>query len=302
MEVDQVWMGLPSEPSYYTKYPKARLQKKLQGAVGRFALQARQAGLTLHPAFRSLLENNLSNADRIQYLRTLGKKKPAYLARGKATAARNWSANIRVNVLAPEPDVSVYYSAEARERALTSALIASNHLDDRTGDEGIDWTFPNVERAGNASQAGFSESEFGRLRRAIREDGVAAARFIDRAQNNTSLCLLIEAGGKRLLLPGDAELESWDVMSRKCRRHLKPVNFIKVAHHGSHNGTPLELLDTLLPVSRKASAKALVSTKQKVYGTKNPVPDTSLLEELGRRCSSLITTDGRTGTHVELEV
>lgn len=302
MDVDQVWMGLPSEPSYYSNYPNAKLQKRLQASVGRFASDARRAGMTLHPTFRSLLENNLANKDRIEYLRTLGKKNAAYLARGKATAARGWSKNIRVKVLAPEPDVSVYYSANAHERALTSALMAINHVDEGADDTGIDWTFPKVRRAGHGGQAGFSESEFGRLRRAIREDGVAAARFIDHAQNNTSLCLLVEIDDKRLLLPGDAELESWDMMRKKCSRQLKPVNFMKVSHHGSHNGTPLDMLDTLLPVKNKSNAKVLVSTKRNVYGTKNPVPDTSLLTELERRCSSLVTTDGRTGTYVDLEI
>jgi hypothetical protein len=128
------------------------------------------------------------------------------------------------------------------------------------------------------------------------------ARFIDKAQNNTSLCLLIEAASKRLLLPGDAELESWDMMQRKCGSELKPVDFLKVAHHGSHNGTPLELLDRLLPAKRKARAQVLVSTKRQVYGTKNPVPDDALLNELRSPCRKLVTTDGATGTSVELSL
>jgi hypothetical protein len=146
------------------------------------------------------------------------------------------------------------------------------------GDEGFDWQFQRVERAGAAEYGGISTSDLERLRRAIREDGVRAARFIDKAQNNTSLCLLIEAAGKRLLLPGDAEFESWAVMEKKCGADLKPVDFLKVAHHGSHNGTPLELLDCLLPARRKAQAQVLVSTKRQVYGTKNPVPDDALPE------------------------
>src|SRR6185312_15982524 len=97
-----------------------------------------------------------------------------------------------------------------------------------------------------------------------------------KAQNNTSLCLLIEAAGKRLLLPGDAELESWEMIERKCAAKLKPVDFLKVSHHGGSNGTPLELLDHLLPVRRKARAQVLVSTKRKIYGTESPVPDDSL--------------------------
>jgi beta-lactamase superfamily II metal-dependent hydrolase len=87
---------------------------------------------------------------------------------------------------------------------------------------------------------------------------------------------LIEAAGKRLLLPGDAELESWDQIREHCGAQLTPVDFLKVSHHGSHNGTPLNLLDELLPRNRADRAKVLVSTKRNVYGTRNPVADAPL--------------------------
>jgi hypothetical protein len=303
MKVDRVWMSLPSHPEYYTKYPTAKLQKKLRDDLAGFAGDARRNGLTLHPAFQSLLENNLANTDRINYLRKLGEKPVAYMARGLAKEAAGTFKNIKIEVLAPEPDVSIYYSASGREKALTAALAAIGGTPQRvrTG-EGMAWDFPSVPRAANTDLGGISVNDFERLRRAVREDGVTAARFIDRAQNNTSLCVLIEAGGKRLLLPGDAELESWDVMKQKCRSQLKPVDFLKVSHHGSHNGAPLELLDSLLPIDRKAEAQVLVSTKRNVYGTKNPVPDSSLLAELERRCRNLVTTDGATGTSVDVSI
>jgi hypothetical protein len=305
MQIERVWMGLPSHPDYYKDFPKATLQKKVREGLAAFAREVRRNGMALHPAFRSLLENNLANKDRIDYLRKLGKRPVAYLARGKAKAASAFK-NIRIRVLAPEPDVSVYYTADARERALTAALAAAGggrgEQRRRGGNEGFDWEFPAVARAGATERGGISASDFERLRRAIREDGVTAAQFIDKAQNNTSVCLLIEAGGKRLLLPGDAELESWEMMEKKCRSELKPVDFLKLAHHGSHNGTPLQLLDLLLPARRKAQAQVLVSTKRKVYGTKNPVPDDALLKELKSRCHKLVTTDGATGTSVELSL
>jgi beta-lactamase superfamily II metal-dependent hydrolase len=303
-QVDRVWMSLPSDPDYYRNHPKAKVQKRLRASLASFAAQARRRGLVLHPGFQSLLENNLSNVDRIDYLRKLGKKPVAYLARGEGAAATTLFKNIKIRVLAPEPDVSVYYSAKARENALMTALAETMGAGRVKGNDGTGtrWDFPSVPRAEQDDLGGLSPSDFERLRRTIREDGVAAARFIDRAQNNTSLCLLIEAAGKRLLLPGDAELESWEMIAKKCKADLKPVDFLKVSHHGSHNGTPLDLLDSLLPVSRKSKAQLLVSTKKNVYGTQNPVPDTSLLEELKRRCRKLVTTDGLTGTSVELTI
>ncbi|MFO1303189.1 MAG: hypothetical protein U1F54_05620 [Burkholderiales bacterium] len=302
MQVDQVWMGLPSRLDYYKKYPKARLEKKIRAAVAQFAHDAHRNGLTLHPAFRSLLENNLANADRIDYLRKLGKKPPLYLARGKyGRPATRWSKSIRIEVLAPEEDTSVYYGASAAGHAMHAALaMAAGESPDADSD--FDWTFKSVPRARSGDLPGISQSDFDRLRNAIREDGVGAARFIDHAQNNTSLCLLVEAAGKRLLLPGDAELESWAKIREHCKAQLKPVDFLKVAHHGSHNGTPMDLLDTLLPKRRADKAKVLVSTKKNVYGTKNPVPDADVIQELKKRCSQLVTTDGLTGTYVEVQL
>jgi hypothetical protein len=302
MKVDRVWMGLPSHPQYYTKFPKAKLQKRLRDGLSRFASNARQNGLVLHPGFQSLLENNLANKDRLDYLRKLGKKPVAYLARSKDQGASAAFKNIGIRVMAPEPDVSVYYTASSRENALTASLAAAGKTTNGAR-PGLAWEFPSVPRAAANDLGGLSKSDFERLRRAIREDGVTAARFIDRAQNNTSLCLLIEAGDKRLLLPGDAELESWEVMKKKCAAELgKPVDFLKVSHHGSHNGTPLELLDTLLPVRRKDRAHVLISTKRNVYGIKNPVPDSALVKDLERRCKRVVSTDGRTGMYVDLEV
>jgi len=306
MDIERVWMGLPSHPDYYRDFPRAKLQKKLRDGLTGFARKVRNNGTALDPAFHSLVENNLANRDRLDYLRKLGKRPIAYLARGQAGEASVFK-NIRIRVLAPEPDVSVYYSVNARERALTMALAAAASGGEKLArsngaDEGFDWAFPAVARASSAQRGGISASDLERLRRAVHEDGVTAARFIDKAQNNTSLCLLIEAAGKRLLLPGDAELESWELIERKCAAKLKPVDFLKVAHHGSSNGTPLELLDRLLPARRKARAQVLVSTKRKVYGTENPVPDDSLLEELRSRCRRLVTTDGAAGTSVHLSL
>ena len=83
MKVERVWMSLPSDPNYYTAFPKAKLQKKLRAGLSSFAQDARRNGLVLHPGFVSLLENNLANKDRVDYLRKLGKKPVAYLARGR---------------------------------------------------------------------------------------------------------------------------------------------------------------------------------------------------------------------------
>ena len=103
--------------------------------------------------------------------------------------------------------------------------------------------------------------------------------------NNTSVVLLIEWKGKRLLFVGDAEWDaafkegkgncSWNVMWNLRKERIKgPLAFYKIGHHGSVNATPwgmtpaaskgepLAILDAILPLKSKAKAKAIVSTRR----------------------------------------
>ena len=301
MQVDQVWMGLPSHPDYYKNHPKARLQKRLQTALADFSVQMRRQGMTFHPAFASLLANNLSNRDRVDYLRTLGKQ-TRYLARGTgSTSLEGWGKGIKITALAPEEDTSSYYGRSSQSRALRAAVTRFAGQKSSNTHEGLDWEFKQVARAKDDYLPGISASDFARLRRAIQEGGVTAARFIDRAQNNTSLCLLIEVAGKRLLFPGDAELESWEKIKEHFGTGIGPLDFLKVSHHGSRNGTAFDLMDDLLPEGRATKATVLVSTKCNVYGTKNPVPDVALLDEFRKR-ANVVSTDGVAKTYVDIEI
>jgi hypothetical protein len=88
-------------------------------------------------------------------------------------------------------------------------------------------------------------------------------------------------------------------MWHKRREHLaKPLDFLKIGHHGSINATPRhkdkdadyeinQILDSLLPLpaeNRSPAAQALVSTERSNYRT---IPDADLLVELGRRVKNV---------------
>ncbi len=77
-------------------------------------------------------------------------------------------------------------------------------------------------------------------------DGNVAAA-IDRAVNNTSLIMMIEAGSQWLLFPGDAQWGSWNaaMSDDNCKSLMKRTTFYKVGHHGSHNATPRVAVDDL---------------------------------------------------------
>jgi beta-lactamase superfamily II metal-dependent hydrolase len=82
---------------------------------------------------------------------------------------------------------------------------------------------------------------------------------------------------------------------------LRPVHFVKVGHHASHNGTPSEdILERILPIHPPDSRPrtALVSTCGNTY---NGVPDHDTLARLERRVDALVqTTDAPVGSAVEI--
>ncbi len=112
---------------------------------------------------------------------------------------------------------------------------------------------------------------------------------IDRASNNTSIVLLLEWQGWRLLFTGDAEKRSWRTMDREGM--VGPVHFLKVSHHGSVTGLPpAEILDKLLPPTPPPArrGRGAVSTYPDTYPG---VPDKDTLDKLRERIDVRSTRD-----------
>jgi hypothetical protein len=136
---------------------------------------------------------------------------------------------------------------------------------------------------------------------AMKEQGdslLSIVRMLDKAMNNTSVILLFEVNGKKILFPGDAQYENWMYALSKpdVRKLLKDVNLYKVGHHGSLNATPKTLWNGF---ARKGSSstpdrlRTVLSTKAGVHGSvdrKTEVPRTTLLNAL-RDDSSLVSTE-----------
>lgn len=301
MEIGQVWMGLPSQPDYYDLYPNAEPIKKLRTAAEVFLSQCEQRNLALAPSFYAILANNLTNKERIDYVRGLSHGSPVrYFMRGDSIPGDELPQGMSIQVLAPEADQSVYYRRSSAEMALyRRGLLGMAPTERDVDQEDRRWLFRDVPRDLDEVPDNLSPADWRQLRNGIRTGAIEGIRALDKAENNTSLVLLIEFAGKRLLFPGDAELESWTMMGRHFPAQLRDIDFLKVSHHGSHNGTPVDQLDTLLPVSRKRQATVMVSTMSKVYGTQNPVPDRATLQNLKSRCRQLISTDGNQNLFVD---
>ena len=114
-------------------------------------------------------------------------------------------------------------------------------------------------------------------------------RILDKAMNNTSVILLFEVGGKKLLFPGDAQIENWEyaLSMDDDLKMLEDVYFYKVGHHGSRNATPRTLWNNFAQKraegEKGARLQTVVSTMKGKHGhaeSHTEVPRATLVKEL----------------------
>lgn len=138
-----------------------------------------------------------------------------------------------------------------------------------------------------------------RLNSMAAEQQLGLVTVLDDVMNNTSLILLLDVGGHKLLFPGDAQIENWEYALAQpgVQATLADVELLKVGHHGSRNATPKTLWNGF---TRKRSCgcgelflTSLLSTRAGKHGcaSKNTeVPRRTLLQAL-REESQLHSTE-----------
>jgi hypothetical protein len=299
LKVRQAWLTASAAPDYYDTHEEAR-KKRLEAAevvravtryqIGRYlagAPDARVGGGTVEDLvgligndpeavpsrLAALLINNdyQSTTRCVEFLSRLAEPGDTlFVHREFQVANAPDLLSARVEIWGPEEDTSIYYG---RLRPMTLGLSVGS------SETGV----PRVPRL--ARPSGVDAGAFFDLVESRRRGWGENLLLIDQAANNTSVVLCLEWNGWRLLFPGDAEQKSWEIMGKKGLLD-RPVDFLKVGHHGSKNGTPsTEYLDTLLPRDGK-SRYAAVCTCSNVYGQsgQTAVPNATTLDELGRRC------------------
>ena len=112
-------------------------------------------------------------------------------------------------------------------------------------------------------------------------------RALDQQMNNTSVILLFTAGSKKLLFPGDAQLENWKyALSSDLAQELDGVDLYKVGHHGSLNATPKTMWNRLAKKggkTKKGRLTSVMSTRDGKHGhaeTGTEVPRSKLVRAL----------------------
>ena len=110
---------------------------------------------------------------------------------------------------------------------------------------------------------------------------------LDNFLNNISVNLLFEVKGKKLLFPGDAQLENWSyaLAQNGVKELLSDVDMYKVGHHGSRNATPQSLWDGFKKrgsPKRAGALKTMMSSAPGVYNrsAEGQVPLPRLATEL----------------------
>jgi hypothetical protein len=125
-------------------------------------------------------------------------------------------------------------------------------------------------------------------RRVHVDELLSIVRDLDSVMNNTSVILLLEAGKRKILLPGDAQIENWAyaLSNAKWRRLLEDVSLYKVGHHGSLNATPKPLWGLFKHRGDPGTSDRLAtlcSTKAGKHGSRRSgteVPRQVLVEQL----------------------
>jgi beta-lactamase superfamily II metal-dependent hydrolase len=124
-------------------------------------------------------------------------------------------------------------------------------------------------------------------------------RDLDSVMNNTSVILLFEIGDRKLLFPGDAQIENWAyaLNNKDWCDLLKDVNLYKVGHHGSLNATPKSLWKLFRHKGGDHihdRLETLCSTKSGKHGRKKSgteVPRAVLVQELKAKSAFNSTED-----------
>lgn len=285
-KVKYVWLTASSHPDYYDDFPEAKKQKiahelmyrRLSKFVGDNPLSASHG-------LRELLANNDPTKTKqcVEFIRGLNPERTKFIFRGMPMKGTHPLKEAKLAVWAPEEDTSDYYG---RFQGLDEGLVPTPAAD-------------RGQVAAAIPPAGVDVGAFLRLVEARRSGIADNLLAIDKAANNTSIVFALEWRGWRLLFSGDAEMRSWKTMAREGV--LQPVHFLKVAHHGSHNGTPAdEIFEAILPAQApdKRKRRAVISTWTDTYAG---IPHAHTNSRLESRATLHSTLDDPDKLYIDLK-
>jgi hypothetical protein len=251
---------------------------------------------TFRQRIRYMGEDNVKNKPAVDNLMTMSKPaKRRYVYFGSDAGLETVLPGVKVRVLGPptaeqwpavqtqkKRDPDEYWHLQQQFWQKMSSDAASP-----TGNGGRLF----ARRYIAAKEPAESEWFVRRLRGVHAKNLLHSLVMIDKAMNNTSVILLFEVGNRKLLFPGDAQIENWEyclkhARNRKAiRKLLAGVDVYKVGHHGSLNATPKTLYNEFAKRARDGNRMTtLISTMQGIHGEskETAVPRSTLVAALKR--------------------
>lgn len=294
--VVQPWTEDPRAEENATMPPNAeRSVKGFLGAmdqmhlVSRFAvseverLSAAESGKEMTETAKAQLDYlgkiNIRNQAAVETLMRMGDKGRAVYAHfGMNAGLRHVLPGVKVHVLGPptleqsekvrrqratDPDEYWHLHAASGERGAAPRRDRSSRL------------FPNAKVVREGKLPFESRWFLPKLKNLRGDQLLGIVRALDSALNNTSLILLFEAGPKKLLFPGDAQIENWrycltEAPTRARNRYarlLEQVDVYKVGHHGSLNATPKTLWNMFEKRGDEGDESRMASVMSTLSGT-----------------------------------
>jgi beta-lactamase superfamily II metal-dependent hydrolase len=294
--VKEVWFP-------WTEDPKSDEAKHIREAQSRLAAaltahwQARLAADANDAAANRWLDlamNALSNASAMNMLHSGFKAKPErrYLSSDGSPCEIESDALCGANafVLGPSKDKATIQ--DMNPPAGTTYL--RQFVGEQTGEGsfepfGQEWLIkPEAYRWSQLMVNGEDEAS---MQEAAQAWSPAVAVALEQAVNGTSLVLAFEIEDVVLFFPGDAQWGTWNALLRNSRTHelLSRARFWKVGHHGSHNATPIEFVESHL----SAACCAMMSTRT---GKFSSIPRQPLLDAIAAKGIALARSDMETPT------
>jgi hypothetical protein len=246
-------------------------------------------------------QDNLSNKSAVENLMTMGEKR-VYAFHGSDSGLGDLLPGVETIVLGPPTlhqteTIKKQKSRDADEYWHLSA--AALEADARLGADDETSLFPGHPTFPGNRLPMETRWFAGRLDKARSGQTLSLVRSLDKQMNNTSLILLFEVGGKKLLFPGDAQIENWRyALNSEYASKLDDVDLYKVGHHGSLNATPMSMWNRFRKKSREEGKegrlKTMLSTMPGKHGHEKDnteVPRRTLLKDLKEKSELHSTND-----------
>ncbi|SIT14501.1 ComEC/Rec2 family competence protein [Insolitispirillum peregrinum] len=234
---------------------------------------------------RFLGEDNVKNLSAVKNLQDMAgdPKNNIYVYHGCQLDLSDILPNVKVHVLGP-PTLKQSASIKTFAKSSADYWFKAQRLAKLAASEGVSKSktsrlFPGLQKADTFRKTRLpTEMRWvaDRVDIAEQDQMLGIVTALDSAMNNTSVILLFEVGKKKLLFPGDAQLENWSyALQSDMAALLNDVDLYKVGHHGSLNATPKSVWQRFRKRGKAGTPQRLttvMSTMAGKHGGRNGAP------------------------------